>query len=145
MDDHFVIAVVDEKVVADCSGEDYDLVMRSHAAYAAHSMERAPEKGYGFSRDPDANGEAARASTHFTVLGTEVAAYPGVVGTGLVNRAELMLLIQNLIVQPLTEKSLLRRALALFTHPFMHRRCLMAVFRRVYKWMTTLVLRRLVP
>ena len=53
-------------------------------------------------------------------------------------RAELTNLTFHFVALPFVEMNLCRRALSLFTHPFMHRRCLMACFHRSFKWLHSL-------
>ena len=63
---------------------------------------------------------------------------PGFAGAPPPKRAELMNLVLELVSLPSVELGLLRRTVALFIHPYMHRKCFMCVFHRVFVWMATL-------
>ena len=64
------------------------------------------------------------------------------VGVPARKRAELMILTGNLGALDYTELEIHRRCLALYTHPFMHRRALMAAFSQSFRWVAGLVPRQ---
>ena len=69
---------------------------------------------------------------------------PGTAACPAVKRSELMILGGAMVAGDMTEKTLLRRLLALHTHPYLHRRCLMATLGTAFKWCDQLEPRRLV-
>jgi len=137
IDDHIVVQVCQKDELMANHGPDRELVEKSHMAYAAARLARADDKAFGFGRAP-APGEDYHGDTTFITLGSQVTNEPGTCGAPAQKRAELLLLTLELIAQPLVELSVIRRALALFVHPFSHRKVLMGCFHRVYKWMSTL-------
>ena len=134
IDDHFVLSIVDRAEADEENGDDCDIVDWSHVADSRSKRVRAEEKGYGSSATPDPVSGKRRGASEFTVLGTEVCSDPGVVGTSMKKRGELFVLTLRMTMLPWIEKGLLRRGLALFTQPFMHRRCLMACLQAAFRW-----------
>ena len=137
IDDHFAIDILPKSQLRSRSGRDFEITQSSHLAYAAAGLARAPEKGFGFS-SPD----SLKASTDFTVIGTQVQSEPGLVGAPEEKRAQLFALSIVALKQAYIEKSVLRRHLSLYTHPFMHRRELMCLFHRSFKWCSQLQISR---
>ena len=144
IDDHSVILRCAKQELRSATGPDRDLIDRSHAAYAAADLPRAEEKAYGFGKT-DLPEEERHGDEDFTLLGTTVENEPGLAGAPVIKRGELMSLVFQLIRMKKTEKSLLRRALSNFVHPFLHRRVLMSVFHVSFKWMNQLTEGEWVP
>ncbi len=72
---------------------------------------------------------------HFTVIGTEVQSDHGTVAAPLAKRRALFALSAQALQLPRVSQDLHRSLLALFVHPFMHRRELMCVFGSSYSWL----------
>ena len=134
IDGHFAIRVVKAWEAGRACGRDFEIIRTSHLAYREAGLERAPEKGFGFSRALE--GEASpRADTLFTVIGTEVNGEVGRVGSPCQKRAELFRLVGLMVGLPVVRKDLLRRGVALFVHPYMHQKGLMSTFHVFYRWL----------
>lgn len=67
VDDHFVIGILPRDSLTSVDGPDLEIVDRSHKAYAASNLERAPEK-------------SLRAKQSFVAWGVAVSSDPGSVG-----------------------------------------------------------------
>jgi len=137
VDDHAVLSVVPKAARDQPGGEDMDMVDRSHVAYAKADLPLAGDKAFGFGKD-EANPAERRAASVFTLLGTEVNDNKGAAACPGQKRAELYVLTMEQIKEGVTERTLFRRLLALYVHPFMHRRGFMAVFHRSFRWMSNL-------
>jgi len=138
IDDHFAISVMERALLQAPSGPDRDIIMKSHRAYESCYMPRAPEKGYGFSAQVEKGAPEPVGAQHFRTLGTDVDSDPGLAAAPLQKRIDLFLLSASVDAEPFVEMNILRRTLSLYTHPYMHRRELMAVFGRCYRWMKSL-------
>ena len=130
IDDHFVVARVRQCDLHTRRGADVDVIDSSHKAYASWDLPRAPEKGFGWS----APGGTGIEDT-FTVIGTEVRSTVGTAGAPALKRAQLFAITVAALRGRGTSQALFRRNLALYIHPFMHRREFMCLFHRAFKWM----------
>ena len=137
IDDHIVVHVCDRRELMSDIGPDKDLVDASHAAYVNARLVRAEDKAFGFGITARDSGPR-HADPRFQVLGAEVLNEPGTAAAPLAKRAELMLLTLRVINQPYAELTIVRRDLASFIHPCMHRRQIMSVFHRVFRWLAGL-------
>ena len=124
IDDHLVVAVVDESEVADPDAAgDSDLLLRVHRAYEAAGLPKADGKS--FTREAD-----------FVAWGTECQGKVGLVSAPRERRRQLMLLSALLLAQPVITKRLLRAGVGGFVHPFMHRKCCMCSLSSVYTFIS---------
>ena len=137
IDDHLVLAVVPNSILRSPTGPDRDLILKSHQAYDHFQLERALEKGFGFSK-PVSTPDQAQAAQEFLAWGTEVSNHLKTVGAPLMKRAHLFVLTSLLLELPEVNKDLMRRVLALYVHPITHRRELFSVFHRSFKWCNNL-------
>ena len=135
IDDHLVLLKASKAELRLPSGPDSDAIEASHAAYASVGLPRAPQKGFGFSRQSqnDPCGEE-----NFTAWGTEVRSEDGTAAAPVRMRAELFCLACSALSLPAVGKNLLRRLVGNFVIPFLHRRECTSTFHRVYKFMSEL-------
>ncbi len=127
IDDHFVIGLVPKHEVLCRSGPDLGIIERSHKAYEAVKLPRAEEKGFGFSSGP-----SSPAATNFTVIGTEIRGELGLAGAPLEKRRHLFSLGSRCLGFKNLTGDLVRRLVALYVHPLMHRRDLMCLLSDVF-------------
>ena len=82
IDDHIVVCICRKQELLSPLGIDRDMVFKSHEAYEAAKLDRAPEKAFGFGLD---RGEGAprHADPNFVALGTDVRDSPGLAGAPL--------------------------------------------------------------
>ncbi len=71
LDDHSVLAVCPRRSVHSADGPDEELTRKSHLAYERERVERAVDKGFGFSCAKVVPG-TARGATRFLAWGTQV-------------------------------------------------------------------------
>ena len=133
IDDHFVLSIVPLSQLTAAFGPDRELIQRSHASYDRDGFERAPEKGFGFSK-PVGDGCPEMAASRFTVIGTEVISSLGTAAAPVEKRGQLLSLTAELVAYPRVDERILHRAVSLFTHPLMHRRELMGIFGSIFRW-----------
>ena len=133
IDDHFIVGIVPQRLMDTSDGPDRDLADSASSAYARAGIPQAPEKGYGFCEETKEPAER-RGARDFTVLGSQVVSDPGLVGSPIKKRAELLAVAANVIQVPYVSRDILTRGLALFVHPFQHRKCLMACFGEAYRF-----------
>ena len=133
IDDHLVLAIVPNDILREPVGPDRDLIKQSHLAYDHFKLERAPEKGFGFSQALSGPAEP-EAAQEFLAWGTHVSSRLKTAGAPLMKRAHLLVLTSLLLALPVINKDLMRRILALYIHPITHRRELFSVFHRSSKW-----------
>lgn len=131
IDDHFVIGLVPKHEVLCRSGPDLGIIERSHKAYEAGKLLRAEEKGFGFSSGP-----SSPAATNFTVIGTEIRGELGLAGAPLEKRRHLFSLGSRCLGFKSLTGDLVRRLVALYVHPLMHRRELMCLLSDVFGWIS---------
>ncbi len=129
IDDHFTLCVCRQADRDRRSGRDVDIIDQSHAAYRHYRVPRAEEKAFGWS-DP----ATVKMPDKSIIIGTEVSSTAGTAGSPLLKRVHLFSLTLAGLSLKRTSKPLVVRNTALFIHPFMHRRELMCVFHRIYKW-----------
>ena len=131
IDDHVVLGLCRKDQAQERAGGDLEAIQRSHEAYTWAGLPRAPEKAFGFAAGPSASAAAS-----FVVIGTEVRSEPGTAGAPLEKRRRLFDLgVRALQCGSLT-MDLVRRLVALYLHPILHRREIMCVLARVFSWIS---------
>ena len=73
-------------------------------------------------------------SADFVAWGTQVRSDPGTCAAPLTKRLQLACLTGLMLTLKRVSKEVLRAMLGLYIHPFCHRRALLSVFHRAYKW-----------
>ena len=110
-------------------GPDVDLAKKCLRTYSEHNVELSHDKGFGFL--------AGKEGLHtFDAWGTRVRSRPGDVSTPIEKRRALSCVLLYVVLLGAVPKPVLESLLGLVVHPFMHRRCLMSAFHRVYKHMS---------
>ena len=135
IDDHFAVAKVLRRLAHLRKGRDLEIIESSHDAYERDRMGRAPEKGFGFSAPVPSGEPLPPADRRFVVVGTAVHGETGRVASPEEKRALLFRLVLAQAALPLTEVRLVQRSLALHIHPFLHRRCLLAAYHHISRWL----------
>ena len=77
--------------------------------------------------------------TKFIAWGTECCSGSGMVGAPVMRRMQLLALTLAALPLPLLTKEVLRSLLGSLIHPLMHRKCIMPVFGRVYRFVQDLL------
>ena len=125
IDDYVVIWIAEERSLQGQTGPDTDLMRAAEHAYERAHLQESVEKRVARSRK-------------FTAWGTEVCGHSGIARTPLAKLIDLFALGMHFVLLPYVTKSLIRRVVALFNHPFSHRRILNSNFHRVYQWLNQL-------
>ena len=122
VDDHVVVAV--------CPKD------RFHDPHVCQDQERieAALEGYREARLPVAPEKSFRMQETFVAWGTEVCGKKGTAAAPAGRRLQLIHLVCLALLSPTTTKALMRSLLGALIHPFMHRKCCMAVLGRAYRF-----------
>jgi hypothetical protein len=122
IDDHVVVAKVDKARAHETEGsEDQRRIEASRAAYAAAALPRSLGKAFDYQET-------------FTVWGTTVEGAAGRVGAPLERRLQLFSLGILAASQRKITRGAMQSLLGSFIHPFGHRRELMCIFGRAFRW-----------
>ena len=133
IDDYVIVNVMQQRNLAVASGSDVVCASRAVRAYKNNILQISEEKCFGCFRGA-LSGSQIAGDKSFTAWGTHVCSDSGKVGSPILKRYQLLLLISRLLHERRSELSLVRRLVGLFTHPLMHAKVFMSVFAEVYKW-----------
>ena len=125
VDDHLVVGIVPKHKVAEESGPDYDLILRSREGYKSWELPTSDKKSYTLQKK-------------FVAWGTEVDSDKGTAAAPLDRRIQLFYLTLLVLSGPGITLKMFQSLLGSYVHPFSHRKELMCVFSRSYRWLQTL-------
>lgn len=138
IDDPVVALVTHIHKLHDRIGPDRDVILAGHQAYKTSCLARSVDKGVGFSRCTGPSDFTFTAASKFTAWGTAVDSVSSVAATPVDRRFRVFVLICFVATVKYASKNIMQRLLGLIVHPFLHRKALMCILHRVYKWVDNL-------
>jgi len=138
LDDLGVMLVTDLARISASAGPDRDEMQRCIAAVTASGLAMSPPKGFGYGQSVLDCIDELHADPDFVLWGTEGEGIIGKNGSPKLKRLSLMHITGIVISLGRASKNLLRRHQALFNHPFLHRREMLCVFHRFYKFLESM-------
>ena len=127
-------------------GADSSLSHKALQSLRDAKLEIADDKGFGACQGGDFVDRRTRyGSERFTIWGTTVDGHTGDVGADPGKRLAVAMLLFDLVRLPRVEKNILERGLALLPHPMAHRRELMSLLHRSYRWSSSLAYGQATP
>ena len=126
VDDYLILATVRKECARDpAAAGDTEMQAKAREAYAKAQLPVSEKKC--FSRE-----------LQFTAWGTEVNSTSGSVAAPVDRRKQILLLTFQVLGLRFVTGDIMASLLGAYVHPFMHRKCCMAVFGRAYRFLDSL-------